>query len=187
MTDSAPGSAPGYGCRARPMPLRYTNRIPNLLGRADRAALTPRELAELLGIDHGDQSILDQALEILESSGSRREGSRWSMASAATRRHVRGQAAAGSKGIWIRDPRYPLPGGRHLRAAWIARGGHFRRPGPGEHFPSKGIQGRGPSGRVEEIVERQQTSFAGDGTTPWQDLAHRIPMGGALQGQAGHP
>ncbi|MEE2908352.1 MAG: VacB/RNase II family 3'-5' exoribonuclease [Planctomycetota bacterium] len=164
------------------MPLRYTNRIPDLLSRADRAALTSRELAERLGIDRGDRSVLDEALGILESSERIEKGpdGRWRLPQLGDT--CEGKLRLARKGFGFVTPDTPCREG-DIYIAQGALGGAIS----GDRVlvsvsRRKGFKGRGPSGRVEEVLERKQTSFAG--TVRKRGRNWLIdPDGRALQGQ----
>ncbi|MDG2422655.1 MAG: VacB/RNase II family 3'-5' exoribonuclease [Phycisphaerales bacterium] len=143
------------------MPLRYTNRIPDLLRRSDRGALTSRELADLLRVQQEDREVLDKALGILEGEESIEKGpdARWRLPQLGDT--CEGTLKIARKGFGFVMPDVPCREGD----IYIPRGALGDAISGDRVLVTvsrrKGMKGRGPSGRIEEVIERKQTSFAG--------------------------
>ena len=143
------------------MPLRYINRIPLLLGRPDRDALTEREIAELLSVDRDTRDILREALDSLESQERiiHREDGRYELPRLED--EVEGTIRIARKGFGFVIPDTPSQDG-DIFIPPMALGGAIS----GDRVRisitrRRGFKGKGPSGRVEEILHRRQTTFAG--------------------------
>ncbi|MAT81182.1 MAG: hypothetical protein CMJ29_06000 [Phycisphaerae bacterium] len=165
----------------RLMPLRYTNRIPDLLRRADRGALTSRALLDLLGVDRESREIFDEAIAILESQEriEKCPDGRWRLPQMGDT--CEGTLRIARKGFGFVTPDIPCREGD----IYIARGSLADAISGDRVLVAvsrrKGYKDRGPSGRIEEVLERRQTSFAG--TVRQRGKRWLIsPDGKALQG-----
>ena len=143
------------------MPLRFTNRITTLLSRPDREALAERELVELLSVDRDSRDILREALELLESQERiiRREDGLYELPRLED--EVVGTIRIARKGFGFVVPDLACRDG-DVYIPPMALGGAIS----GDRVRititrRRGFKGKGPSGRVEEILERRQTTFAG--------------------------
>ena len=163
------------------MPQRYTNRITSLLGRPERSALTSGELAEFLAVDRDNRGIFDEALARLEAEERVEKGpdGRWRLPQLEDA--CEGIIRVNRKGFGFVTPdRACREGDIFIPPA--AMGGAIS----GDRVlvtvaRRKGSKGRGPAGRIEEVLERSQSTFAGTVLHRKRNWLIR-PDGRALQG-----
>lgn len=163
------------------MPQRYTNRITSLLGRPDRSALTSGELAEVLVVESENRSFFNQALSLLESEERIEKGpdGRWRLPQLED--SCQGTIRVNRKGFgFVSTDRVCREGDIFIPAA--AMGGAIT----GDRVlvtvaRRKGSKGRGPAGRIEEVLERKRSTFAGTVLHRKRSWLIR-PDGRALQG-----
>ncbi|MDG2094490.1 MAG: VacB/RNase II family 3'-5' exoribonuclease [Phycisphaerales bacterium] len=163
------------------MPQRYINRITSLLARPERSALTTGELAETLSVDSENRSFFDAALALLESQERLDKGpdGRWRLPQLEDT--CEGIIKVNRKGFGFVTPDHPCREG-DIFIPPAAMGGAIS----GDHVlvtvaRRKGTKGRGPAGRIEEVLNRARSTFAGTVLHRKKNWLIR-PDGRALQG-----
>lgn len=163
------------------MPQRYTSRIISLLARPERSALTSGELAECLAVDRELRGVFDAALSLLESEERAEKGpdGRWRLPQLDD--SCEGILKVNRKGFGFVKPDRPCREG-DIFIPPAAMGGAIS----GDHVRvtvarRRGGKGRGPAGRVDEVLTRSRSTFAGTVLNRRKNWLIR-PDGRALQG-----
>ena len=165
------------------MPQRYTSRIISLLARPERSALTSGELAECLAVDRELRGVFDAALSLLESEERAEKGpdGRWRLPQLDD--SCEGILKVNRKGFGFVKPDRPCREG-DIFIPPAAMGGAIS----GDHVRvtvarRRGGKGRGPAGRVDEVLTRSRSTFAGTVLNRRKNWLIR-PMVAALQARS---